>query len=68
VALVAPTLLAACGGGDGPTSPGGDGGDPIGQTPSALVFGLDSVRPSEFVTLRPKGLGRAVPDSVIGKI
>jgi outer membrane lipoprotein SlyB len=68
VALVALTLLAACGGGDGPTSPGGDGGDPIGQTPSALVFGLDSVRPSEFVTLRPKGLGRAVPDSVIGKI
>lgn len=64
--LAALTLLLACGGNDGLTEPGGP--DPVVPAPGALVMAIDSVRPNEFVTFRPAGLGRAVPDSVIGKI
>jgi outer membrane lipoprotein SlyB len=63
--LVALTLLAACGGNDSLTDPGPGPGVP---TPGALVMAIDSVRPNEFVTFRPSGLGRSVPDSVIGKM
>jgi len=66
VTFVALTLLMACGGNDGLTEPGGP--DPVSPTPGTLVIGADSARPSEFITLRPTGLGRAVPDSVIGKV
>ena len=64
--LVALTLLMACGGNDGLTEPGGP--DPVSPTPGTLAISADSARPSEFITLRPTGLGRTVPDSVIGKV
>ena len=62
-------ILSACGG-DGPTSPVDPPIDPpVDPTPAALVAGVDTVRPSELVTLRPVGItGRSVPDSIIGRL
>lgn len=65
IVAAACVALPACGGSDGPTTPGGTG--PGGDT-RVLSVELESVRPNEFVTFRPKGLGRAVPDSVIGTL
>jgi uncharacterized protein YcfJ len=63
--IAACAALLGCGGSDGPTTPGGT--EPGGDT-RALAVGLESARPNEFVTFRPTGLGRAVPDSVIGTL
>ncbi|HEX3157645.1 MAG TPA: hypothetical protein VHQ45_03965 [Gemmatimonadaceae bacterium] len=62
-------LLAACGGDAGPTGTvDPPPPPPPPPPPAALVMGVDSARPREFVTLRPTGLGRAVPDTVTGVI
>jgi hypothetical protein len=55
----------ACGGGGEVTQPIIP---VVPPAPGVLVASSDTVRAQEFLTLRPSGLGRAVPDTVTGRL